>query len=64
MLRSESDKVDFQTFVRHEELEKNDPDPHGMQKAAVIKMADFVIYNDGTIDELQQQVDDILEQIQ
>ena len=62
--RSESDKVDFETFVRHEELEKNDPDPHGMQKAAVIKMADFVIYNDGTIDELQQQVDDILEQIQ
>lgn len=55
--RSESDKVSFEQFVEHEALEMNDPDPHGMQKAKVIAMADHVFMNNGTIEELQQQVD-------
>ncbi|MFN3692479.1 MAG: AAA family ATPase [Candidatus Paceibacteria bacterium] len=55
--RSETDRVSFEQFVAHEELEKNDPDPHGMQKGKVIEMADYTIMNDGTIEELHQAVD-------
>jgi dephospho-CoA kinase len=55
--RSASDQVSFEQFMEHEAIEKNDPDPNGMQKAAVIEMADHVIQNDGTIEELHQKVE-------
>lgn len=58
--RSETDQVTFAEFVAHEELEKNDPDPNGMQKAAVMDMADATISNDGTYEELRQQVEAFL----
>lgn len=58
--RSESDKVDLETFIAHEELEKNDPDPNGMQKAAVMKMADYTITNEGTLEELEEQINKFL----
>jgi len=60
--RSESDQVSFAEFCAHEELEKNDPDPNGMQKAAVIAMADATIENNGSLEELHAQVDTFLEQ--
>lgn len=55
--RSATDQVSYEQFLAHEELEKNDPDPHGMQKAKVIEMADFVIMNSASISELQKDVD-------
>lgn len=58
--RSETDQVDFETFVAQEELEKNDPDPHGMQKAKVMEMADYVILNNGTHKELHAHIDNFL----
>ncbi|MBC7836298.1 AAA family ATPase [Acetobacteraceae bacterium] len=57
---SESDKVSFEEFVAHETLEMNDPDPHGMQKAKVISMADTMFRNDGTQEELFAQVEKAL----
>src|SRR3989344_315123 len=39
--RSSSDAVSYEQFVAHEELEKNDPDPHGMQKQTEMEMADY-----------------------
>ena len=60
MRRSEKDQVTFEEFLAHEELERNDPDPHGMQKAAVLEMSDFVIKNDGTLEELHAQIEDFL----
>jgi dephospho-CoA kinase len=60
--RSESDKVSFEQFVAHETLEKNDPDPHGMQKAKVMEMSDYIICNDGTHEELEKVVDEFLKQ--
>lgn len=59
--RSASDKVSFEQFITHEELEKNDPDPNGMQKAAVIAAADHTIMNDGTIEELHAKVEQWLQ---
>ena len=59
--RSESDQVDYKTFLAHEELEKNDPDPNGMQKAKVMEMADYTILNNGTITELLESAKQLLE---
>lgn len=58
--RSESDQVSYEEFLRHEELERNDPDPNGMQKAAVMERADHTIMNDGSLGELTAAVDDFL----
>lgn len=62
--RSSSDQVTFEQFRDHEELEKNDPDPHGMQKQKVIEMADHVIYNDNHMDELFSNVEAFLRKFQ
>jgi dephospho-CoA kinase len=58
--RSATDQVSYEQFLEHEELEKNDPDPNGMQKAKVIEMADYTIMNDGTMKELHAQVEHFL----
>lgn len=57
---SSSDNVTFEEFIKHEQLEMNDPDPHGMQKQKVIEAADFTIQNNGTLQELHDQVDAVL----
>lgn len=58
--RSASDQVSFEQFLTHEALEKNDPDPHGMQKAKVMEIADWTIMNDGTMDDLHTQIESFL----
>lgn len=50
--QSESDHVTYEQFLAHEALESNDPDPSGMQKAAVMKAADYTIMNNGSRTEL------------
>ena len=61
---SGTDNVSFEEFVEQEELEMDDPDPHGMQKRAVIEMADYTIMNDGALEELHAKIDDILQKIE
>jgi dephospho-CoA kinase len=58
--RSATDQVTFEQFLAHEELEKNDPNPHGMQKAKVMAMADHHIDNTKTVSELKVLVDAVL----
>ena len=62
--RSESDKVSFELFVEQEELEKNDPDPNGMQKAKVIEMSDYIIMNNGTFEELEVEIEKFIATIE
>ena len=62
--RSSSDKVSYEQFLAHEELEKNDPDPNGMQKAKVITVSDHTIMNDGTIEELHEKVEQWLQSLE
>lgn len=57
---SETDKISFEEFIAAEALEMNDTDPHGMQKAAVMTMADHTIYNEGDLDRLYRDVDEFL----
>ena len=58
--KSSSDQVTYEEFVAHEELEMNDPDPNGMQKAKVIAAADFTIMNNGSLEELAVSIDEFL----
>jgi dephospho-CoA kinase len=60
---SDSDRVTFEEFRDHEALEMNDPDPHGMQKAAVIAAADYTIVNDTDLSALRAQIDIVLAKI-
>lgn len=57
---SASDSVTYEQFLAHEELEKNDPDPHGMQKAKVIAMADHTITNTASVPELEKAVEELM----
>lgn len=54
--RQSTDQVSLETFLAHEEMEKNDPDPHGMQKAKVMEMADYTIMNNGSLANLEAEV--------
>ncbi len=58
-----SDNISFEEFVRHEELEMNDPDPNGMQKAEVMRMADHTCMNNGTREELIEAVDALMDAV-
>ena len=42
----------YEEFILLEEREMNDPDPSGMQKAEVMKMADHTITNDVSLEAL------------
>ena len=57
---SASDNVTLEEFIAHEKLEMNDPDPNGMQKARVIKSADYTIMNNGSWAELMEAIDNFL----
>lgn len=61
---SATDNISFEEFQEQEALEMDDPDPAGMQKAAVMQMADYTLMNDGTLEELHQQIDEVLKQIE
>ncbi len=61
---SSSDHVTYEEFILHEELEMNDPDPHGMQKAKVMDMADYRIDNNISVDDLYAQVEVFLQTLE
>jgi dephospho-CoA kinase len=61
--KSSSDLVTFEEFTAQEELEMNDPDPNGMQKAKVMAMADYTIMNNETMTELGNKLEAIFTSI-
>ena len=61
---SETDHVSFETFVANEEREMTATDPNKQNLGACIKQADFVFMNDGSIEELHQQVEKVLRQLE
>lgn len=54
---STTDRVSYEDFVAQEKLEMEDPDPHGMQKARVMAMADYTIMNNGSLEELEVEIE-------
>lgn len=54
---SETDKISFDKFKLDEQVEWDNPDPAKQNLKAVIAMADVVLTNDGTPEELYSQVE-------
>ena len=60
---SETDHVSFDTFLAQEQREMQSDDPNRQNLRRCIELADFRFDNDGTISELQAQVEHVLQQI-
>ncbi|MDD5566990.1 MAG: AAA family ATPase [Patescibacteria group bacterium] len=60
---SETDAVNFEEFVENEQREMNSTDPTKPNISRCMTMADFVIDNNGSFDELYAKIDEILEKI-
>lgn len=54
--KSATDNITYEAFVAQEQIEMNDTDPHGMQKAAVMQSADHTIMNNGSMRTLWQKM--------
>jgi dephospho-CoA kinase len=54
---SETDMISFETFSENEEREMNSSDPNKQNLSACMKLADYHFTNNGTFEELYQQID-------
>ena len=61
--KSETDNISFETFIENEQREMKTSDPNAQNLSKCIEMADFRLWNNGTIEQLNQQVEGILQQI-
>lgn len=57
---SETDNIDFNTFVENENREMNSDDENKQNIRKCIEMADLIIYNDGTLEELHSKIDSLI----
>ncbi len=57
------DGVSFEEFRSHHEHEMSHADPHRNNLGAAIAKADYHILNNGTKEELHQQIEEVLKQI-
>lgn len=60
---SETDHIDFDTFVANEKREMTTDDPNKQNLKKCIDMADFVFQNNGGREDLFQQVENVIEKI-
>ena len=60
---SETDHIDYDTFLANEQREMDNTDPNKQNLGVCISQADFRFDNGGTIADLQQQVEKVLQQI-
>jgi dephospho-CoA kinase len=58
--KSETDHIDYETFLKNERREMTSEDPNAQNLSKCIEMADFKLLNNGTIEQLNRQVEGIL----
>lgn len=61
--QSETDQISFETFLDNEQREMNSTDPNAQNIARCIELADYRLLNNGTIEQLNQQIVEILTEI-
>ena len=61
---SETDHVPYPVFISNEEREMNSDDPNKQNIRACINLADYVFSNNGTLQDLHQQIDEAMKTIQ
>ncbi|HHN47923.1 MAG TPA: hypothetical protein ENN08_03155 [Bacteroidales bacterium] len=60
---SETDRIDYETFLENEQREMDADDPNKQNLRKCIEMADFNFHNDGSIESLNQQLERVLKKI-
>ncbi len=60
--KSETDNIDYQTFLKNEKREMSSDDPNKQNLAKCREMADFIFLNDKNIEDLNKEVGIILKQ--
>ncbi|MFU8843189.1 MAG: AAA family ATPase [Bacteroidales bacterium] len=60
---SETDRIDFPTFLANERREMDTPDPHKQNIRKCIELADFVFRNDGSLEDLIKKTEMVLLEI-
>ncbi len=60
---SETDQIDFNTFIANEKREMTATDPSKQNLSKCREMADFIFINDGSIEDLFLEVEKVLKQI-
>jgi dephospho-CoA kinase len=58
--KSETDDISYDTFVENEQRELSSNDPNKQNLSACIKMADYIFYNNGSIEELYKKLQEVL----
>jgi len=61
--QSETDRIDFETFLENEKREMDADDPNKQNLRKCIEMADFVFVNEGSIEELNEKIEKVLNKI-
>lgn len=58
--QSETDAIDYATFIENEQREMHSDDPNKQNLSACIDMADYTLTNNGSIEDLRQQIDEFI----
>jgi dephospho-CoA kinase len=61
--KSETDSVSYETFLGNERREMESLDPNSQNVGKCIELADFHLLNNGTIEQLNRQVEEVLAKI-
>lgn len=60
---SETDKIDFETFLQNEQREMTTNDPNKQNLKKCIEMADFVFDNSGSVEQLESQISQVIQSL-
>ena len=61
--KSETDHISYETFLDNEKREMNSEDPNAQNLSKCIELADYKLWNNGTMEQLNQQVEDVIRTI-
>ncbi|MBU0570038.1 AAA family ATPase [Patescibacteria group bacterium] len=62
--KSKTDKISFKEFIANEKREMTSDDPDKQNLSACVAMADYVFVNDGTFENLYNQIEEALGEIE
>jgi dephospho-CoA kinase len=61
---SETDHIDYETFLENEKREMDSTDPNAQNLSKCIQLADYKLWNSGTLEQLNRKVEGILLKIE
>lgn len=62
--QSETDQITYQTFLDNERREMSSTDANAQNIGKCVELADYKLWNNGTIEQLNNKVEEILKEIQ